>query len=200
MFDRPVKTDTTGFGINKVYYESNDEHQNVIRTVNAENKQHTQIKDYLDRVVKTIDHNGNAVVFDFDAYGKQIQVSMGQSESYVATCSDVSNANILNRRCYDAVGRLQSTFTPERGQESFAYNSYGQTVSATDSNGIETTISYDDLGRKTVSRTLEQTNCWVYGTETGADSRDGTYYKNIGQVIEESSYQGIYVDCSSAVN
>lgn len=117
----------------------------------------------------------------YDAFGHKVTVT-------------VSGADIATRAsssAYDAKGQFLTTNTNALGQsESFAYDPRtGQSASHTGPNGLTTTWSYDEFGRKTQEVRADGTQTtWSYQFCSGVNGGTATCLSGASYLIVETPY------------
>ncbi|MEM6533275.1 MAG: MopE-related protein, partial [Myxococcota bacterium] len=91
--------------------------------------------DAEERVVMSTDALNTANLMRYTPSGRLLDVK-------VAGMSTLRNA-------YDSVGRLRSTFSPDRNTRTYAHNSFGEIISSVDALGEAERVTRDRLGRET---------------------------------------------------
>ncbi|WCN14253.1 hypothetical protein GV054_15260 [Marinomonas mediterranea] len=107
-----------------------------------------EIRNALGQITQTIDHNGETVDFQYDAFGNLVQ-----------TTDSSSNQVQLG---YDLLGRKTKMNDPDMGEWSYTYYLDGKLKSQTDALGQTTTFTYDALGRMKERHASDAHSYWTY--------------------------------------
>ncbi len=138
---------------------------------NAKNQNQTRVVDITGRLKQVIDHDNNAITYDYDAVG-----------NLLSTTDPMGNQVTMD---YDHAGRKIWMDDPNMGYWTYDYDVLGQLIKQTDAKTQEITTEYDLLGRmtkRTTKRTVqgtteEQISSWEYDT---AANGIGQLYETIG--------------------
>ncbi|MDK1312760.1 RHS repeat-associated core domain-containing protein [Pseudoalteromonas ardens] len=117
------------------------------------NQSKTVTRNALAEVVSVTDSNGQTLTYTHNATGQLLKVR---------SSADGGSELILNT--YDPVtGRKTKTEDKDRGTWSYTYTPFGELQTQTDANGVVSTFSYDELGRKVgLSTSKGETASWHY--------------------------------------
>jgi RHS repeat-associated protein len=111
----------------------------------------THIKDARGKLIKAIDHSGNATNYKYDSYGHLLEIT---------DCK--GNKTIM---IYDKLGRKIAIDDPDKGNWTYSYDVLGELVSQTDAKKQITTLQYDVLGRLIARTDIAGTSTWEYGND-----------------------------------
>lgn len=131
----------------------------TVRSVDALGKQTTQIVDAAGAVVRSSDHDGYYQGFDFDAFGNPVRVV------------DSAGA-MLQTGTYNIRGLRTASMNVDLGSWSYGFDALGEMTATTDANGLQSTATYDALGRP-LTRVMPEgagsiTSTWTWGTSAAA--------------------------------
>ncbi|ALU44497.1 hypothetical protein AT705_17110 [Pseudoalteromonas rubra] len=117
------------------------------------NQSKTVTRNALAEVVSVTDNNGQTLTYTHNATGQLLNVR---------SSADGGSELIINT--YDPVtGRKTKTEDKDRGTWSYTYTPFGELQTQTDANGVVSTFSYDELGRKVgLSTSKGETASWHY--------------------------------------
>ena len=115
---------------------------------NALNQTQTKIKNSQGQLVKVIDAQNNALIYQYDAIG-----------NLVATTDPKGNVVSLT---YDLRGRKTQMVDPDMGTWTYEYNAFGELTKQTDAKSQVTTMAYDKLGRMTSRSETDLVSTWAY--------------------------------------
>ena len=101
---------------------------------------HETYVDSAGNLVKSIDHNGEAVRYIRDGHGNVLR-----TEHYDATGAIIGNETII--ATYDITGNRLTLDDPDMGHWEYRYNAFGELKWQKDNKGQIKEIRYDDLGR-----------------------------------------------------
>ena len=104
--------------------------------------------DQYGNLVQTTDHNGGTINYQYDLNGH---------------CTQIVGPRTTIRMEYNLMGYRTLLDDPDLGQVTSTYNTFGELVSQTDSQGT-TTYTYDKLGRVTREQRPDVTINSVYDT------------------------------------
>ncbi len=102
---------------------------------------HKRRSDMSERVVESVDRDGNIVVFSYTADG--------QPKSSSTTFAGASSPSTTITTTYNAQRLKESVTDPNTGSSWTFYDSYGRTIATKDSNDIWNVQKYDNLSRAT---------------------------------------------------
>ncbi len=104
--------------------------------INPLGQQHTYTSDFQNRLISSIDQQGNEVSFQYDVQGN------------LTTIAADGNDYIIERE-YDLLGRMIRQKDPSLGEEHYEYDRFGNMISYTNGNGIKVNYQYDAINRLT---------------------------------------------------
>ena len=152
------------------------------RITDANGKQTLHVADAQGQVARSVDHDGYAQAFDYDAFGNPVKV-------------DDSLSHTLQTAAYNLRGLRTASFNVNLGSWSYGYNALGERTSHTDANGKTTSYTYDVLGRP-LTRVMPEgtdsiTSAWTWGTSAAAREIgrlkqaqiSGTGHKGVGEFL-----------------
>ena len=138
----------------------------------------------LGKTISSVEH-GKKVTYTYTSLGELHKTQLNDNPSTTTTIG------------YNDVGSKTSQVSPSTGSWSYKFNAFGELFSQTDAAGVTTSISYDELGRKT-GKTVdgEGTTTWNYfysgngigqlQSTTSADGVTRSYsYDSLGRVEDE---------------
>jgi RHS repeat-associated protein len=149
-------------------------------TKDEDGREHTTLTDEWGNVIKTIDPMGNEVVYTYSSNGKPRSI---------ASLNSVVNLE------YDVAGNKTKLVDPDAGTMTYTYAADGTLLSQTDGKGIETSYTFDSLGRVIASNIGGKVITSEYGTSGNDNMRlkrqslDGYIiefqYDSLGRVIQQ---------------
>lgn len=107
-------------------------------------------KDAKEQMVRCGDHNGNFIIYDYDAAGRLLSTTDPQGNNISIT--------------YDILGNKTSIIDPDMGTYKYVTNGFGEIIKQTNPNNNIITIKYDSLGRMVLRTEQEGTTRWIYDT------------------------------------
>ncbi len=119
----------------------------------------TKVRNILDELVLSTDHRGANIAYTYDAVGNLIATNVSDVES---------GKNIVTTLNYDVFGRKISMSDPDKGNWSYAYNTFGELVEQIDGKGQKSKMTYDVGGRMRIrkeywgSGRLAEESRWIY--------------------------------------
>ncbi|MBQ7237442.1 MAG: VCBS repeat-containing protein [Bacteroidales bacterium] len=149
-------------------------------TKDEDGREHTTLTDEWGNVIKTIDPMGNEVVYAYSSNGKPRSI---------ASLNSVVNLE------YDVAGNKTKLVDLDAGTMTYTYAADGTLLSQTDGKGIETSYTFDSLGRVIASNIGGKVITSEYGTSGNDNMRlkrqslDGYIiefqYDSLGRVIQQ---------------
>lgn len=134
------------------------------------------------KAIKVLE-NGDSVSYAYDPMGNLIYSNQSGLESTIE---------------YDIFGNKAKQTDPQSGTWTYDYNGFGELISKQDANNIETTYTYDKLGRKKTSVSPNDSVIWKYYTSgssngllesisrTANDVQRSYIYDDEGRLTSES--------------
>jgi len=166
VVSRPVSDSDPTLQFTYVFYEGL-----ATRIVDPSSKVTTQIRDVMDRIVQSQDHDGYYQGFDYDAFGNVVRVTD-------------SAGNTLSSATYNVLGMKMTSWDMDAGNMTYTPNALGEVITQTNALGQSTTFMYDALGRMTAREALadQLTEIWYWG--------ESAQFRNIGRLSGVSSSYG----------
>jgi RHS repeat-associated protein len=138
---------------------------------NSKNQTKTTTKNAQGQVAQVTDHQGNTVVYSYDALGQLTQTNAAGS---------------ITTLTYDQRGRKTGMVDPAMGAWQYAYNAFGELVWQRDSLNRATTMAYDTLGRMTQRTEPDLVSNWSYDKKFDGS----TCGKGVGKLCEAKADNG----------
>lgn len=132
---------------------------------NSKQQRKTTLKNAQGQVARVIDHDGNAVVFSYDALGQLKQTNAAGS---------------ITTLDYNQHGQKVAMADPAMGAWQYRYNAFGELVWQRDSLGRVATLEYDRLGRMKRRSEPDLVSTWTYDSCS----------KGIGKLCEATADNG----------
>lgn len=122
---------------------------NRVVTATSAGRSYTKTTDAWGNLISVVDPMGNEVTYTYSSVGKPISISTNG-----ATIS----------KTYDDAGNAIAMTDPDAGTTTYEYAADGTLLSQTDAKGVETTNTYDALGRLSAVSIGNNTITNTYGT------------------------------------
>lgn len=132
---------------------------------NSKQQRKTTLKNAQGQVARVTDHDGNTVVFSYDALGQLKQTNAAGS---------------ITTLDYNQRGQKVAMADPAMGAWQYRYNAFGELVWQRDSLGRVTTLEYDRLGRMKRRSEPDLVSTWTYDSCS----------KGIGKLCEATADNG----------
>ena len=142
-----------------------------VTVTNPKGQRKTTVKNTLGQTAQVIDHDGNQVLYSYDALG---QLTKTNAAGQITTMT------------YDQRGRKVAMSDPAMGQWTYAYNAFGELVRQTDSLSQVSTMSYDVLGRMTARNEPDLKSTWYYDKNASGTACG----KSVGKLCEARADNG----------
>jgi RHS repeat-associated protein len=138
---------------------------------NSKGQTKTTTKNAQGRVAQVTDHQGNTLVYSYDALGQ---------------LTETNAAGSITKLAYNQRGHKIAMTDPAMGAWEYRYNAFGELVWQRDSLGKTQTVTYDILGRMTQRSEPDLVSQWSYDKKF-----DGTTCgKGIGKLCEAKADNG----------
>jgi YD repeat-containing protein len=142
-----------------------------VTVTNPKGQTKTTVKNVAGQTAQVTDHDGNQVLYSYDALSQLIQTN---AAGQITTLS------------YDQRGRKIGMNDPAMGVWSYAYNAFGELVRQTDSLGQVSTMGYDALGRMTTKNEPDLKSTWFFDRDASGQACG----KSVGKLCEARSDNG----------
>jgi RHS repeat-associated protein len=120
---------------------------NAVTVTGPDQKSKTTVLNSINQPVQITENDNSQIIYDYNSFGQ--------------VCSVTTPGNLVSF-FYDQYGLRDSIYNSNSGGVKLLYNAFGELVSQTDENGLETQVQYDVLGRVTTKTTPEGITSYNY--------------------------------------
>src|SRR5262249_30871409 len=129
------------------------------------------------RLVQSIDPNGNATLYRYDAAGRQVEVIKGYGSAVAAS----------TRYQFDPAGNLLSVTDPDNNTTSYTYDTLDRQRTMTDALGHTQTLAADAAGHLTDVTDRDGRRRHLTYDDEGRQTGE-TWYSAAGAVVDTRSF------------